>query len=569
MIQSRQVNGLVPALIGLGEQSLINDKQVWDADQIGLSIGADECIGCVLCMRVCPAGAIRVRRGVAEIISEICVECGLCMEACPQGCIYPTTTPLSSIKDFLHPVAIASPVLYSQFGYEVTPNQVLVALKRLGFEHVVDGGWVCELNSLACEEYLLAHPELKTAISGNCPSVVRLIAKRFPSLLDNILPVLPPRVLAGKAMRTRIAPRLGWNPDEVGIFHIAPCAATMATVRNPMFLKKSYLDGVICFHEVYGDLYTALRDLDEDETLQKCCGMGISWGMSGGQASAVDVDYTLAVAGFNEVVKILEMLEAGRLGEVRLVEPMICPDGCVGGPMTIENRYRAHSVLRRLTRIHGHDSAVVRSRVHNLMKDGLLDFESLPKASPLPPLDPDPAAAMVKMRRIAELTDRLPGGGCGICGAPDCDTFAHDVILGRAEPDDCPYIRRQAVKAPTGPGAKPMTVAELCKELSLEVIAGEGGLESSISGGYISDLLSDVMANADPGDIWLTIQVHENTVAVAVLKELAAICLTGGRRPQEQTIAKAEAEGVPLLVSELNAFELAGRLHTLGLGASG
>ena len=86
-----------------------------------------------------------------------------------------------------------------------------------------------------------------------------------------------------------------------------------------------------------------------------------------------------------------------------------------------------------------------------------------------------------------------------------------------------------------------------------------------MTGGYASDLLSDVIGNSREGDLWVTLQVHVNIVAVAVMKDLAGIVLVGGREPDEDTIEKAEAEGVPIAVTALSAFDVVGKLYELGL----
>jgi len=111
-----------------------------------------------------------------------------------------------------------------------------------------------------------------------------------------------------------------------------------------------------------------------------------------------------------------------------------------------------------------------------------------------------------------------------------------------------------------------MKVKEVQKSLQLETVAGEKGLDKEVAGGYCGDLLSDVMANADHGALWFTTQAHQNIVAVAVLRELAGIVLVNGRVPDEETKAKAEEEGIPILLSPLPAYHLAGRLYELGIG---
>jgi hypothetical protein len=102
--------------------------------------------------------------------------------------------------------------------------------------------------------------------------------------------------------------------------------------------------------------------------------------------------------------------------------------------------------------------------------------------------------------------------------------------------------------------------------LQLKLAAGGHALGNEVTGGYCGDLLSDVMANADKGSVWLTMQGHQNIVAVGVLRELAAIILVNGRIPDEDTKAKAEAEGIPILLSPLPAYRLAGQLYAAGVG---
>ena len=111
-----------------------------------------------------------------------------------------------------------------------------------------------------------------------------------------------------------------------------------------------------------------------------------------------------------------------------------------------------------------------------------------------------------------------------------------------------------------------MRVRQILGDFHLALSAGEKGLDREVTGGYCGDLLSDVMANSSGGDIWITTQSHKNILAVAVLKELAAILLVNGRQPDEETLAKADEEGIPVLVSSLPAYRLAGELFTAGVG---
>ena len=109
-----------------------------------------------------------------------------------------------------------------------------------------------------------------------------------------------------------------------------------------------------------------------------------------------------------------------------------------------------------------------------------------------------------------------------------------------------------------------MTLREVRDALDLELL-NDLPVEREVAGGYCSDLLSDVIAHAEEGDIWVTLQIHLNIVAVAAMKQVAGVILTGGRKPNAETLEKATSEGLPILSSELPAFELVGRLHRLGV----
>lgn len=108
-----------------------------------------------------------------------------------------------------------------------------------------------------------------------------------------------------------------------------------------------------------------------------------------------------------------------------------------------------------------------------------------------------------------------------------------------------------------------MQVKDIIKSLNLKVFSGEAGLENEVQGGYVSDLLSDVMGNADAGSIWITLQNHKNVMAISSLKELAAVILVKGIEPEVDTVAQSNQEGIPVLGTNLSTFEVAGKLYGL------
>lgn len=108
-----------------------------------------------------------------------------------------------------------------------------------------------------------------------------------------------------------------------------------------------------------------------------------------------------------------------------------------------------------------------------------------------------------------------------------------------------------------------MNVFDIVSRLGFDVISGETGLSREITGGYSSDLLSDVMGNAQEGQAWVTLQTHKNVLAIASLKDLACVIIINNHKPDEDTIAKSNEEGIPMLSTNMSAFETVGKLFEL------
>ncbi len=108
-----------------------------------------------------------------------------------------------------------------------------------------------------------------------------------------------------------------------------------------------------------------------------------------------------------------------------------------------------------------------------------------------------------------------------------------------------------------------MQVKDIVQILNLKVFGGSQGLEKEIEGGYTSDLLSDVMGHAENGRVWITLQTHKNVIAIASLKELAAVILIKDYEPDADMLAQAEEEGIPVLGTSEHAFEITGKLYDI------
>ncbi|HPG37772.1 MAG TPA: DRTGG domain-containing protein [bacterium] len=110
-----------------------------------------------------------------------------------------------------------------------------------------------------------------------------------------------------------------------------------------------------------------------------------------------------------------------------------------------------------------------------------------------------------------------------------------------------------------------MELQEIVNKLELQVLSGEKNLGKDVSKGYLSDILSDAMANAVKGSLWITNQTHENVIAIVFFKSLAGVILPDNLEPEQTALQKAKEKNIPVFRSGRSAFDIAGQLYDLGI----
>jgi serine kinase of HPr protein (carbohydrate metabolism regulator) len=114
-----------------------------------------------------------------------------------------------------------------------------------------------------------------------------------------------------------------------------------------------------------------------------------------------------------------------------------------------------------------------------------------------------------------------------------------------------------------------MKLSELKEILGLELVTKEVNLNKEVTGGYASDMLSWVMAHAREGQAWITIQSHQNIVAVASLLNLACIIVAEGVDIEDSTLLKANNENIPVFSCKKTVYEICGILYSELKGVDG
>lgn len=416
-------------------------------------LNRDLCVGCTNCIKKCPTEAIRVRDGKARIADQRCIDCGECIRVCPHHAKSATMDPLSRMDDFDYKIALAAPSLYAQFGAPADRFMVLAAVKNLGFDDVYEvaiGADIVTENTIRMmKEQGRRAP--KPLISSACPAVVRLIQMRFPGLIDNLVPFDSPMEITAEIARAEAIIKTGLKSDRVGIFFISPCPAKRTATALPYGRDRSHVDAVIAISEAYPLILTKLEKMDPQtidafKAHQLALATGIRWGYTGGEALSLNTDKFLAVDGIHNVISILEEVENERLRDIDFIEANSCLGGCIGGPLTVANRFSGKSRQRSYVRAANQLAAIHPERFYDVKKMVLPEWDKPLEPNRAMNLDDDIGHALAKYEQMEQIVKRLPGLDCGACGAPDCASLAEDIVRGEATETDCIFKLKERIR---------------------------------------------------------------------------------------------------------------------------
>lgn len=404
-------------------------------------LDGEKCIGCTTCVRHCPTEAIRVINGKAVITEDRCIDCGVCIRICPHHAKRPVCDKLSAMDGFKWKIALPAPSLYGQFKRLDDTNYVLNGLKQIGFDQVFEVAEAAELVSSYTRKYLATPGVRMPVISSACPVAVRLIGLRFPSLKDNIIPMLPPMEVAAMLARKKAKeehPELSDN--EIGVCFISPCPAKYSFVKNEFGSFESRVDAVIAISELYFLLVNNMNRASEPEKLSRAGKFGVGWATTGGEAYSIFSKRYLAADGIENIIDVLDALENGSMPRVDFIELNACPAGCVGGVMTVENPFIAKARLYNLR----HDLKSHVGPSEDYIPSDVL-FADMPSYQPINRLAGSLGESLRMMSEVCRLRESLPGLDCGACGAPNCRAFAEDCVR-TGEEKSCPLLHGKGEK---------------------------------------------------------------------------------------------------------------------------
>ncbi|MDD5010685.1 MAG: [Fe-Fe] hydrogenase large subunit C-terminal domain-containing protein [Phycisphaerae bacterium] len=407
----------------------------------------ERCRICYTCVRECPAKAIRIANGQAEVIAERCIGCGNCVRVCSQKAkqiLDSKQTVYELLKSNNKTAAILAPSFPAEFS-GIGHEKLVGMIRRLGFDYVNEVGFGADLIADRYRKLLAENGPNCKYIATSCPAIIAYVEKYHPDLVENLAPIVSPMVATAKIVRQIYG-------DDLRVVFIGPCIAKKGEIASVNM--DSEVDASLTFIELREMLEAEpinpdeVKDSNFDEPF---AGVGAIFPISGGlfQSAGIEEDLIrgdiVAVEGGSNFVEAFKEFESGDMN-VQLLEVLAC-NGCIMGPGISNTK----PLFNRRASVSGY----VREKMKNFDKakweKDVKKFDRLDLSRRFAAYD-----QRIKITQEDELEHILKRMGkntaadelnCGACGYNTCREHALAIWKGLAESEMClPYTIEQLHK---------------------------------------------------------------------------------------------------------------------------
>ena len=401
----------------------------------------EKCKGCYACIRGCPAKAIKVEEGLAQVMKERCIVCGTCLQVCATGAKR-VESDIGLVWQLLGQNVPIIAGLSSSFPAAlpgIRPGQLVTALKKLGFSEVMEDSFGAEL---VCREYahFIRANKGKPFLSSTCPAAVLYIEKFHPELIGNLVPIVSPMIAMGRLIKQK------YNPEAKVVF-IGPCVAKKAESRDEKVAGA--VDAVLTFAELK-EMFAAKGITPESEKEEQFSGpkpyLGRLFAVSGGLLKIMGLsddileNEVISAHGREYVTKILREIAQGDI-TARFVNLYFC-HGCIDGP-AIDSElsgFRRKELIAKYTESTADPAQTERDVQQYSGID--LNRRFTPQSVGLATPSEEDIQNVLNQMDKAKPEDQF---NCGACGYASCRELAIAICQGLAEIEMCwPYLFKKA-----------------------------------------------------------------------------------------------------------------------------
>ncbi len=402
------------------------------------------CKVCYTCVRECPARAIRISGGQAEVIASRCIGCGNCVRLCSQNAKV-VQDDMGQVKEFLDSEKRTAICIAPSFPAEfnLDPSIVPGALKKAGFDIVIEVAFGADLVAREYKTLLEENPD-KRFIATTCPAIVAYVEKYYPSMVKNLVKIVSPMVAAGRVIHQKYG-------NDIKIVFAGPCIAKKAEAEKGGYRD---IDVVLTFAELrrlLDDREVPLSSIEPGTFDPPHPGNGMLFPIGGGMLQAANLDEDLmenriiATDGTKNFVQAIKEFSSGNLN-MNLLE-VLCCNGCIMGSGITSNSPQ----FTRRTQISDYSRKKYNSLNKREWEKQIEQFEYLNLSTEFSPGDLRlPIPSKNELKRILENLgksnpeDQL---NCGACGYETCIEHAIAIHKGLAETEMClPHTIEQLKK---------------------------------------------------------------------------------------------------------------------------
>lgn len=406
----------------------------------------ERCKTCYTCVRECPAKAISITSGQAEVIETRCINCGNCVKVCSQNAkkvlssIGEIEALLSGSEKVAAIIAPSFPAEFKDLNYE----KIVGMLRKLGFDYVNEVGFGADLVAAEYKKILDNESE-KSCIATSCPAVVSFVEKYYPELAEKLAPIVSPMIATARTLKKL-------HGNELKIVFIGPCIAKKKEKERKELNNE--VDEVMTFSELnefIEDKGINLCEVPDSEFDQPHAGEGALFSISGGFLQTADIredfikENVITANGKINFVEAVKEFSRGYLN-TRILESLSC-EGCIMGAGVCndaplyEKRHLVSQYVKQ--KIKNFDRHQWKQNIEKFKDIDLSCGFSQDNQSIEAPPEELTQKVLQKLGKF-EKNDEL---NCGACGYETCREHAIAIVKGFAESEMCmPYTIEELKK---------------------------------------------------------------------------------------------------------------------------